>query len=219
MSNSILLLEDDPLFALSLIDLLEEEGYSVAHVTNAQAALDITYKRRFELYLLDINVPIMSGTALLKELRLSKDKTPAIFVTSHTDKEKLKEGFLCGGDDYITKPFDNDELLLRIKALLVRTYGDKECQGSLCHESDTQRFIFNGQELALSKKEYELLLLLFQNADKVVAKEQINDTLWSSSQGVSDGALRVYINRLRELLGEERIQNIRSRGYKLVCNA
>jgi DNA-binding response OmpR family regulator len=217
VSIKILLLEDDQLFAETLTDLLEESGFEVIHVPNGQDALDATFDKKFDIYLLDINVPLLSGITLLKELRDSNDNTPTIFLTSHKDKEMLKNGFLSGADDYITKPFDSDELLLRIEALLRRTKANKaKCVKLLCHDEVHQRFFYDSVEMDLSKKEYELLLLLMRHADNAVPKELILDELWSSSESGSDGAIRVYINRIKQLLPQMEIQNIRGIGYKLV---
>ena len=213
----ILLLEDDLLFGETLIDLLEDEGYDVMHSPNGQSALDATFEHKFDLYLLDINVPLINGTSLLKELRDADDNTPAIFLTSHKDKEMLERGFLSGCDDYLTKPFDNDELLLRLRALLKRSVKDEvKCINLLCHDATHKRILYDEVELELSKKEYELLLLLMQHANSAVPKEMILDELWSNSDTGSDGAIRVYINRIKHLLPEITIQNVRGIGYKLV---
>lgn len=217
MSIKILLLEDDLLFAETLIDLLEDENFDITHVPNGQDALDVTFETKFDLYIFDINVPLINGTTLLSELRDSNDNTPAIFLTSHKDKEMLKSGFLSGGDDYVTKPFDNDELLLRIAALLKRrTVKQNECVASLCHDEVHKRILYEKQELDLSKKEYQLLLLLMAHVNAPVTKELIIDTLWSSAQSGSEGAVRVYINRIKQLIPDMQIENIRGVGYKLV---
>jgi len=213
----ILLLEDDLLFAETLVDLLEEEEYEVTRAPNGQSALDAIFAEKFDLYLLDINVPLISGLTLLEELRQADDNTPAIFLTSHKDKEMLKKGFSSGADDYLTKPFDNDELLLRIEALLRRVKKDvKECVSLLCHDAKHKRFFYDKTELELSRKEYELLVVLMQNFDNPVPKELIFCELWNSSETPSDGAIRVYINRLKQLLPQMKIENIRGIGYKLV---
>ena len=215
--TKVLLLEDDLLFAETLIDLLEEEEYEVVHTPNGQVALDEIYKSKFDIYLLDINVPLIDGITLLEELRQADDKTPTIFLTSHKDKEILKKSFLSGADDYLRKPFDNDELLLRIEALLRRTKKEiQECVALLCHDKLHKRFFYNKKELELSKKEYELLFVLVQHVDNPVPKELIFSELWSSSETPSEGAIRVYINRLKQLLPEITIENIRGIGYRLV---
>lgn len=217
MSNKILFLEDDTLLGESVVDLLEEENYKVAYCTNGHEVLELTYKERFDLYLLDINVPIISGIDLLKSLRNASDKTPAIFLTSHKEKEMVHEGFISGADDYIQKPFDTNELLLRIKAVLKRTQGDdNECMGALCHDKKRKRIFYKDGELDLSVKEYLLLALFMKNLNQVVTKEMILEELWQRNEEISDGAIRVYINRLKHFLDEGMIENIRGLGYRLV---
>ena len=213
--NKILLLEDDLLFGETLIDLLEE--YAVTHVPNGQYALEYTFKEKFDLYLLDINVPLINGLTLLKELREADDNTPAIFLTSHKEKKKMLDAFTNGCDDYLTKPFDNDELLLRIKALLKRVDDKKTtCVDKLCLDKVHNRILFDKVELDLSVKEYKLLSLLMTHVNSTVPKELIIDELWSLDEGGSDGALRVYVSRIKQLLPHIKIENIRAIGYKLV---
>lgn len=215
--NKILFLEDDRLFAESITDLLEDAGYDITHTPNGQNALEITYEKKFDLYLLDINVPLIDGVTFLRELRQSDDDTPAIFLTSYKDKEMLKSGFAIGADDYITKPFDTEELLLRIQAILRRIKKEKKvCIRLLCHDLIHKRISYDAIELELSKKEYELLAVLMQHANNVVPIELIMQELWSSSESGSPGAVRVYINRIKSLLPDLEIQNIRGIGYKLV---
>ena len=217
MSIKILLLEDDLLFAETLIDLLEDSEYQVTHCPNGQKALDVTYENKFDIYLLDINVPLINGITLLQELRDADDNTPSIFLTSHKDKEMLSKGFLSGADDYITKPFDSDELLFRISALLRRTKTKETYNvGMLTHDEVHKSILYNGVELDLARKEYELLLLLMKHSNSSVPKEMIIDELWATSQTSSDGAIRVYINRIKQLIPEMQIENIRGVGYKLV---
>ncbi len=216
MAN-ILLLEDDLLLGETLEDLLDEEGYTVHWCKNGQDALDASYSNKFDLYIFDINVPLINGLTLLSELRDSDDMTPAIYLTSHQEKSVMQKGFENGADDYIKKPFDTDELLLRLKALLRRSMGKrKACSGTLCIDRDRYVIYENSKELTLSKKEFTLLSLFIDNSGKTVSKEMIIDALWSSEEGVSDGAIRVYINRLKQELTTAEIQNVRGIGYRLV---
>ena len=213
----ILFLEDDTLLAESIVDLLEDADFEVIHVPNSQEVLNLTFKERFDMYLFDINVPMIDGITLLKELRECDDDTPAIFLTSHKEKEMLKNGFLCGGDDYITKPFDNDELILRINALIKRHKPNQaKFVGPLQHDEIHKTISYNDKALELSNKEYNLLSLLMTHANSLVPRELILDELWMGEDGGSHGAIRVYINRLKQLLPDMKIENIRGVGYKLV---
>ena len=214
--TKILLLEDDMLFAETLIDLLDDEGYEITYAPNGQTALDFTFTHKFDIYLFDINVPLINGITLLQELRSSSDNTPTIFLTSHRDKDILSKAFSSGADDYLKKPFDNNELLFRIEAILRRTQKDiPNCIALLCHDKIHKSFSYNNILLNLSNKEYQLLLLFVHNINKVVPKEMIIDRLWSNSQTHSDGAIRVYINKLKQFLPDIKIENIRGIGYKL----
>lgn len=205
------------LFGESIVDVLEEEGFEVVLCRNGQSALDETYKNHFDLYLLDINVPLIDGLSLLKELRRANDLTPTIYLTSHQEIEKLSEAFEIGADDYLKKPFDTDELLVRVHALLRRTKGkNRHCVGELCIDELHKCILMEGKELTLSLKEYQLMVLLIHNAGEIVTKEMIMDALWSPSEMISDGAIRVYINRLKQEVGSDLIVNIRGVGYRLV---
>ncbi len=215
MSIKILLLEDDLLFCESLEDFLEEEGFEVHAVHNPQHALDMTFDQRFDLYLLDINLPLMSGIEFLDSLRQSGDKTPAIFLTSYQDKEMMKEGFLKGCDDYLKKPVDLDELSLRIGSLMKRYRGEgKQCVDDVCIDLEQKRVYKAGEEVEVSVREFALITLFFQHKGKVVLKEMIFETLWDNDEEGSDGAIRVYINRLKKILGQESLKNVRGVGYR-----
>lgn len=215
--SKILLLEDDQLLSETVVDLLEEEGYEVQHFANGQDALDATFESKFDLYLLDINVPLIDGVKLLGELRDAKDNTPAIFLTSIQDKEMMQKGYLSGADDFVKKPFDCDELLWKINALLKRSQVDEpEMLGKLLHDRVHKTMRYDGEVLELSKKEYEFLVLLMKHVNASVTKELIHEELWNLSERGSDGAIRVYVNRLKKLLPDMQIENVRGVGYKLV---
>ncbi len=217
MSYNILLLEDDLLFGETLQDFLEESDCIVTHCRNGEEALEMTYENRFDLYLLDINVPLVDGLTLLSELRSANDSTPAIYLTSYTDKETLARAFENGADDYLKKPFDMDELILRINALMRRTKGkSKLCVKELCVDDKHKRVTYKDKEIRLAAKEYQLLKLFLNNVNEVVTKEMILESLWNSSESVSDGAIRVYINRLKQELSDFSIENIRGVGYRFV---
>ena len=213
MATKILLLEDDILFNETLEDFLEEEGFLVDCAFNPNSALEFTYKNRYDLYLLDVNLPIENGFNFLKNLRDSNDNTPAIFLTSREDKESLKEGFLSGGDDYLKKPIDLDELLLRIKAILKRQVRNEiiTIDG---YEIDTisKTITKDNKVIDINKKAVELLILLLEANSKVVSLDEIKHRLWSISQDSSQGAIRVYITALKKLFPNY-IQNVRGVGY------
>jgi len=217
---NILLLEDDELFALSLIDYLEEfSNVNITHASNSNTMLELIYENRYDLYLLDINLPDISGLDLLKEIRNATDETPTIFLTSFKDKETLKEGFENGADDFMTKPFDMDELILRINSLMKRV----KKQNHIILENvefnfDNKEVKVDGKIVKFSLKALELFELFYQNNNAIVTKEMIINRLWNASESYSEGSIRVYVNSIKKLFPDTRvfnISNIKNIGYKI----
>ena len=215
MPAKLLLLEDDRLFNETLQDFLEEEGFSVDTALDPYTALDLTYSKTYDLYLFDVNLPYESGFDLLGKLRESQDVTPAIFLTSREDKASLHEGFGVGADDYMKKPVDLDELLLRIEAVLRRQIRQTHVQVGEYRLESMSKTLYDtsGNELNISKKAVDLLLLLLEAKGELVSMETIKDRLWASGQQASDGALRVYVAQLKKYFPEA-IVNVRGLGYR-----
>ena len=218
MEYKILILEDNRLLLNTLEDFLSEHGYKCVLCESGKDALQRCYQEKFDLYLLDVKVADINGFDLLKELRGADDTTPTIFVTSLNDKESVAKGFMTGGDDYIKKPFDLQELLFRIKAILSRSKELVDAKvvidSSFYLNLSRKRLYQNDEELDINLKDFELLALLVRNRGKVVTKEMIKDTLWSSGEEINEGSIRVYINNLKKIFGKESIFNIRSIGYR-----
>jgi len=215
IATKILLLEDDKLFNETLQDFLEEEGFGVDCVLDPYSALDLSYENNYDLYLFDVNLPYESGFDLLKKLRASGDETPTIFITSRNDKASLHEGFTQGGDDYIRKPVDLDELLLRMNAVLRRQVRSEKIHiDGYQFDIVTKKLYHQGNDVNLSLKSAELLLVLLEGKGEVVPMERIKSQLWPASEEASDGALRVYIAQLKKYFPEQ-IENIRGVGYQM----
>ena len=216
MSAKILLLEDDKLFNETLQDFLEEEGFDLSCVLDPYTALDLTYEQNFDLYLFDVNLPYESGFDLLKKLRESGDSTPTIFITSREDKASMMEGFTTGADDYLKKPVDLDELLLRIEAVLRRQIcSERLGVGEYILDSKEKKLYKEGVEVEMTKKVIELLLFFVSAQGEVVSINEIKNRLWAASEEASDGSIRVYIAQLKKLFPEA-IENIRGVGYRFV---
>ena len=214
----ILLLEDDQVLSETLIELLESEEFEITHAIDGEMALDATFTKKFDLLLLDVNVPFLNGFELLKSLREASDMTPAIFITSLSDVASLSEGFDAGADDYIKKPFDFDELLVRINALIRKSYHTYANEIKV----DGFRFVIEKNELylksdfiPLSPYELQITKLLFQNMNKTLQKEIIFQTLSEGSE-MSEGALRVHINKLRKI--GLPITTLKGIGYRLASS-
>jgi len=210
----ILLLEDDKLLNDTLEDFLEEEGFKVVTTLDPYSALDIIYQEKFDLYLFDVNLPYESGFSLLKQLREANDKTPTIFVTSRDDKNSLTQGFNVGADDYMKKPIDLDELLLRIRALLRRQIRSEKIHiAEYTINIKTKEILHNNRVIKIGNKAVELLLLLLQQQGEVLSLKTIEEQLWNSNQEISLGSIRVYITTLKKYFPN--IENIRGVGYRL----
>jgi len=216
--HTILLLEDDEVLSETLIDLLENEGFEVTHVATSQAALDVTFQNQFDLFLFDVNVGGMNGFELLKSLRESGEKTPAIFITALTDIASLSKGFDVGADDYIKKPFDFDELLVRIHALLRKAYSSYATHiktGAFSFDIENEELYKDKEFIPLSPAELKLTKLLFSHLDKTLHKEEIFEAI-SQGTELSEGSLRVHINKLRKI--GLPIQTLKGIGYRLVSS-
>ena len=210
----ILLLEDDRLFGETLVDFLEGEGYSVSHFLASRPAIEEIYDNDgYDLYLLDVNVPDLNGFELLKQLRESGDKTPAIYITSARDKEALAEGFHSGADDYMKKPIDLDELQLRIEAQLRRHWKPTMVTvGEYTFDMEKLLLYRDEETQTMPRKLAELLGLLLRNRGEVVSTEEILREIYGD-ENPGTGVLRVYINKLKQIFGKEAIKNIRGVGY------
>ncbi|MEA2100710.1 MAG: response regulator transcription factor [Campylobacterota bacterium] len=212
----ILLLEDDLILSETLVELLESEGYTITLATNGDDALDLTYSDEFEIMLFDVNVPDINGFELLAMLRDSGSTTPCIFLTSLSDIASLSKGFEVGADDYLKKPFDFDELLIRIKSLLRKSFNAKSDEvkyKKLIYKISTNELLNNGSLTLLTPLEQKLLSIFFKRIDETVTKQELLHELDSVNES-SEGALRVYITKLRKV-GLE-IQTIKGVGYRLV---
>lgn len=216
--HKILVLEDDELFASTLEDFFEDEGFEVDIAYDGEECLDLNYKNKYDLYIFDINVPKINGLDLLEQLRSSGDETPSIFLTSYKDKETLQQGFENGCDDYLKKPVDLDELILRVKALLKRNkkqFENIKLTNALIFNPLTKRVYENEADLNLPIKVLELLELFIENRGEIVTKDMIISKLWSIEEEYSEGSIRVYINSIKKLLGKESLSNIKGVGYKI----
>ena len=215
---NILVLEDDELFASTLEDFLSDEGFSVDIASDGEVCLELNFKKNYDLYIFDINVPKINGLDLLEQLRQSDDNTPTIFLTSYKDKDTLHDAFLKGCDDYLKKPVDLDELILRIKALLKRNkkqFQIIKLSDTLTFNPSNKRAYENEVDLNLPVKVLELLELFLENKGEIVTKNMIISKLWTIQEEYSEGSIRVYINHIKKLLGKESILNIKGIGYKI----
>ncbi len=198
----ILLLEDDPLLAQLIVEHLAESGYEVEHFVDGERAEEAILSRKFDLLLLDVNVPGISGFELLESMRERKDFTPAVMITSKNSSADLKEGFDIGCDDYIKKPFEFEELDARISHI-IRVYGLKRDESvdlgeGVVFEPLRHRLLVDGEVVALTPKASQILHYLFRNRGRIVSREELTQNLWSYEDAPTDATLRSYIKVLRK---------------------
>ena len=219
MSTKILYVEDDKLFGETIAEFLEDEGFEVFHHLDASTALDATFSTKYDLYLLDINLPTQNGIEFYKQLHQSDDKTPAIFLTSSSQSQDLKDAFSAGCEDFLTKPVDLDELLLRIKALLRRVYGEEKLSfGEYILDRANHTLMRHDEQIILKPKTFLLLHLLVSNSGKVVTMDTIEERLWERNKQASPSAIRVYFSEIKQAIGPDYITNIRGVGYQFNVN-
>ncbi|UFH60189.1 response regulator transcription factor [Sulfurovum mangrovi] len=219
--SRILLMEDDTNLNETVTEFLEDEGYEVVSVYNGEEAQEKLYESRYDLLLLDINVPGIDGLELLKESRAQGVSAPAIYITSMDSVEDLEEGFKSGCDDYIRKPFALKELKIRMDTLLKRGFYHQEKERipvgkGIEYDINNNELMIDDKAVSLGHKEATLLKLFVKNEGEVLAHERIFDHLWSYDEEPSDSALRTYIKNLRKLIGKDRIVSIKKQGYKFI---
>ena len=208
----ILFLEDDKLLAQSVVDELEDANYSLDWVQESDDAAQSCYDKNYKLYLFDVNVPGINGFELLDQLRKSGDTTPAIFLTSQNQIDDLKKGFEVGADDYIKKPFDLNELLIRIASKMPKS-SKVQFSKNFAIEALTFRVICNGIEQKLPQKEFALLEYLCQNQERLLSPDDIIFALYEDTT-ISIATFRTYIKNIkRHLFGCIEIENIKGVGY------
>jgi len=213
----IFLLEDDLMLSEVIVEHLEDYDYKVTTLYDGVAAEDLLFEEKFDLLLLDVNVPLLSGFELLKNLRKSGNNTPAIFITSMNTSQDVLEGFELGANDYLKKPFEMIELKARIDNIKRQFKIDEtdvfEISDKLSY--DFSRYILKreNKELKLSKKEGEFLAYFLQHRGEVLSADELMVNVWSYDTAPSSATLRTYIKTLRKYLGEDAISTIRGVGY------
>ena len=216
----ILLLEDDIALADIISEYLEDYSFKLDLAYDGEEALSNAYESQYDLYIFDVNVPAIKGFDLLKMLRDNGDTTPTIFVTSLNDIEDVSKGFESGADDYLKKPFELAELLLRVKNIQKRSFTQRrssiiEIDKNITFDIDTELLITHNETVSLPQKELKLLKHFLQHPNEVVTFENLYKVMWDYDENVSPESLRAHIKNLRKHLAEDMIQNLRGVGYRL----
>lgn len=229
LKTRILLVEDEANLGNLLKDYLNAKGYDTALCTNGQDGFDTFTKSKFDICILDVMLPIKDGFTLAKEIRQADKFIPIVFLTAKSLPDDKIEGFKSGADDYLTKPFNMEELLFRIKAVLKRTSAAPGVQdeegnfkvGIYGFDSTKQILKWEDEERKLTSKESELLRLLCLNMNKTLDRNFALKTIWQDDSYFNARSMDVYITKLRKYLKEDpniEILNVHGKGFKLLVN-
>ncbi len=221
----LFLCEDDENLGMLLREYLQAKGYETDLYTDGEVGYKGFVKEKYDLCIMDVMMPKKDGITLVKEIRVINSDIPIIFLTAKNMKEDILEGFKAGADDYITKPFSMEELVLRIEAIFRRMKGKKTKEQQVYHfgnmEFDTQKQILTigDTNTKLTTKESELLALLCAHANDILERNHALKQIWVDDNYFNARSMDVYITKLRKLLKPEpsiEIINIHGKGYKLI---
>jgi len=220
----ILYVEDDETLSFVTKDNLELNGYKVTHAADGKEALSLFKKDSYDLCLVDVMLPEIDGYQVAEEIRSRHSEIPIIFLTAKSLKEDKIHGLKIGADDYITKPFSIEELILKVKIFLKRKYitGSNELPilkiGNFTLDHDNYKLAEGEAAVQMTKKEADLLKLLIQNKNKIVQRSTILERLWGENDYFMGRSMDVFISRLRKYLKSDEsitIENIHGVGFRL----
>ena len=212
----LLLVEDDTMIGESVLDLLRAERYAVDWVKDGEMADIALHSQTYDLVLLDLGLPRRDGLTVLRSLRARKERVPVLIATARDSVQQRIEGLDAGADDYVLKPYDLDELLARIRALLRRAAGRAEPvyeHMGVSINPATREVMVGDQPIVLSAREWAVLEPLIARPGLVLSRAQLEEKLYGWKDEISSNAVEVYIHGLRKKLGAELIQNVRGVGY------
>ena len=212
----LLLVEDDTMIGEAVLDLLRAEHYAVDWVKDGEMADTALGTQTYDLVLLDLGLPRRDGLAVLRSLRSRKERIPVLIATARDSVQQRIEGLDAGADDYVLKPYDLNELLARIRALLRRAAGRAEPvyeHKGVSINPASREVLFGDEPVILSAREWAVLEALLARPGMVLSRAQLEEKLYSWKDEISSNAVEVYIHGLRKKLGAELIQNVRGVGY------
>ncbi len=212
----LLLVEDDTMIGESVLDLLRAEHYAVDWVKDGEMADTALRTQTYDLVLLDLGLPRRDGLTVLRSMRSRKERIPVLIATARDSIQQRIEGLDAGADDYVLKPYDLDELLARIRALLRRAAGRAEPvyeHKGITINPATREVTVGDQPVVLSAREWAVLEPLLARPGLVLSRAQLEEKLYGWKDEISSNAVEVYIHGLRKKLGAELIQNVRGVGY------
>ncbi len=218
----ILIAEDDSELRQLFQRVLTKNGYVVTGVSNGKEALDALYSGYYDMIISDIMMPVMDGYELVSSLREANNNIPVLMITAKGEYDDMRQGFLLGTDDYMVKPVNVNEMVLRVGALLRRAQMISERRqviGDTVLECDSLTVISNGEKNVLPQKEFMLLYKMVSFPGKIFTRQQLMDDIWGYESDTDTHTIDVHIGRLREKYGDNKdfkIVTMRGVGYKVV---
>lgn len=214
----VLLVEDDELLGDGIRTGLKHYGHTVDWVKDGKSASDVITSKfeNFDVIVLDLGLPKVSGIDVLKNMRERNIVTPVVVLTARDTVDDRVRGLDTGADDYITKPFDLDELCARMRALQRRSKSRAKpvlVYANISLDPASHVVAINGEAVMISRREFALLQKLLENAGRVISREQLNQTLYGWGENIDSNALEVHIHNLRKRFGNNLIRTIRGVGY------
>ncbi len=206
----ILLLEDDEILCESLQEYLQSEGFEVDIAHDGEAVYELTFENRYDLYIFDVNVPKDNGFKVLKQLKGANDPTPTIYITALTDISSISKGFALGAEDYIKKPFDPEELVIRIKSKYMKKETSIIEYENIIYDKITRDVKVDGKTIGLGEVQLNIFHELITNMGHIVNSYTLLDFL----EHPNPNALRVNLAKIKSKLNIE-IKNIRGQGYMI----
>lgn len=217
----ILLVEDDRMLGDGLAAGLGQAGYAVDWLRDGEAAVTALSTETFAAVVLDLGLPKRDGLSVLQWLRARQDPTPVLILSARDQLEDRVRGLDLGADDYVLKPFDLDEISARLRALVRRAHGRPEPLirlGGIELNPAARTVTRGGQAVELTPREFDLLHLLLENADRVLTRRTLEEQLYSWNEALDSNALEVHIHHLRKKLGNDLIRTVRGVGYMATAN-
>ena len=224
-NNKILVAEDDLNLGFLLMDFLQSEGFTVKLCRDGESAFQCFTKEKIDLCLLDVMMPKMDGFQLAQKIRQHNKKVPFIFLTAKSMKEDKLKGYATGADDYVTKPFDEEELLCKIRAILRRMNHENQEKlptqfkiGKFFFDYERQELNHNGSSRRITQKENEVLRLLCLNRNKILRRDDAVEEIYGYSDYFLGRSFDVFISRIRKMLREDpniSIENVFKVGFIL----
>lgn len=212
----VLLVEDDRLLGDGLSAGLRQDGYAVDWIRRGDEVLPALENSQFDLMILDLGLPGMDGTEVIKQVRKNNHSIPILILTARGTLEDRISGLDIGADDYMVKPVDIEELNARLRALSRRSYGKADPvlgYGDILLDPASHTVTRAGQGVELSPKEFSILHILIQQPGKIVPRSRLEESLYGWNESIASNAIEVHIHHLRKKLGTELIETIRGVGY------